>query len=239
MDPAGVIPRLARHIERSESFFEPAGVISAGVFLKEIKDYIYNTSGQLIPFGQDNGFDGQYGGFELRSKANGGFARIKGWEASYQQRFAFLPGWWSGFGAFANYTRMEVVGNYSTGSAINTGVSAGNPLAPTSEVAGFNPETGNVGISYIKNRATIRVQLNHYGRYLSGFSLTRSALTYMQARDAVDIKTSYQISRYLSVYLDAVNVFAEPDRASEGFDGQPRTIHKMAPMFFCGVNARL
>jgi len=222
-----------------EYYFEPAGLVSVGVFMKEIKSFIYTRSGAVVGPGPSNGFDGQYEGYTLTTQENGGYAKIKGVEFNYSQQFTFLPGWWSGFGAFANYTRMQVVGNYSTGTAINTGIAAGNPLAPTSEVAGFNPETANLGISYIKNRASVRVQFNHYGRYLTGFSLTRSALTYSRARDVVDIKTTYQLSKRFSVYLDAVNIFAEADRASEGYDGQARTIHKLAPMFFFGLTARL
>ncbi|MBI4625818.1 MAG: TonB-dependent receptor [Verrucomicrobia bacterium] len=222
-----------------EYYFEPVGLVSVGLFLKEIKSFIYTRSGAVVGAGPDNGFDGQYEGYTLTTQANGGYAKIKGVEFNYSQQFTFLPGWWSGFGAFANYTRMQVVGNYSTGGAINTGIVAGSPLAPTSEVAGFNPETANAGISYIKNRLSVRAAWNHNGRYLTGFSLTRSALTYSRARDVVDIKTTYQFSKKLGVYLDAVNIFAEADRASEAFDGQPRAIHKMGPMFFFGLNTRL
>ena len=138
---------------------------------------------------------------------NGGYAKLKGIEFNYFQQFTFLPGWWSGFAAFANYTRMEVVGNYASGNAIS--------LAPTSEVAGFNPETGNVGISYNRNRTTVRVQFNHHGRYLTGFSQTRSNLVYRRARDVVDIKTQYQLTKNLDFYLDVVNVLNEAESASE------------------------
>ena len=214
-----------------EYYFEPAGLVSIGLFLKEIKSFIFTRSGATVGAGPNNGFGGQYEGFQLTTQANGGFAKLKGIELNYIQQFTFLPGWWSGFGAFANYTRMNVAGNYAGG-----GVTA---VAPTSEVAGFNPETGNLGISYIKNRLTIRVQFNHHGRYLTGFSTIRSALTYSRARDVIDIKTGYQISKNYDVYLDVVNMFARPDRASEGYDGQPRAIHQMAPMVLFGINARL
>jgi len=86
---------------------------------------------------------------------------------------------------------------------------------------------------------TVRLAWNHNGRYLGGFSLTQSALNYNRARDVVDIKTTYQISKTYSAYFDVVNIFAEADRASESFDGAPRNVHKMQPMFFFGVNARL
>lgn len=215
----------------AEYYFEPAGVISVGLFLKEIKSFIYTRSGDTVGAGANNGFGGQYEGYTLTTQDNGGFAKVKGVEFNYSQQFTFLPGFWSGLGAYANYTRMDIEGNYAAGNAIS--------LAPTSEVAGFNPETANFGVSYIKNRVTVRLQYNHYGRFLTGFSLTQSALTYSRARDVIDIKTAYQFSRNFSAYLDVVNVFGEADRASEGYDGQPRVIHKISPMFFFGLNARL
>lgn len=215
----------------TEYYFEPAGLVSVGFFLKEIKSFIFTNNGATVGSGPNNGFNGQYEGYQLNTQENGGQAKIRGVELNYIQQFTFLPGWWSGFGAFANYTRMNVAGNYAGGNV--------TARAPTSEVAGFNPETGNAGLSYIKNKITVRVQLNHHGRYLTGFSTIRSALTYSRSRNVVDVKTAFQISRNFSAYLDVVNVFERPDRASESYDGEPRAIHQMAPMVFFGLNARL
>lgn len=214
----------------TEYYFEPAGLISVGFFLKEIKDFIYTRS-DTVSAGADNGFDGNYVGYGLTTQRNGGYAKVKGLELNYFQQFTFLPGWWSGFAAFANYTRMKVEGNYSTGNAI--------ALAPTSEVAGFNPETGNIGISYNRNRATIRVQFNHHGRYLTGFSQTQSSLVYRRARDVVDVKTQYQLTKNFDLYLDVVNVLNEAESASEFYRGRPQTLSKQTPQFFFGVNGRM
>ena len=134
-----------------EYYFEPAGVVSAGVFLKEIKRFIYTAGGQTIATGQDNGFNGEFAGYTLTSQANGGSAKVKGLELNYSQQFTFLPGWMKGFGAFANFTKMEAEGNYGSGTAI--------ALAPTPKIAGFNPLNANAGISYIQNNLTVRVQL--------------------------------------------------------------------------------
>ena len=76
-----------------EYYFEPAGLLSAGVFLKEIKNFIFTAGGQTVGAGSDNGFDGRYEGYALTSQRNGGSARIRGLELNYQQQFTFLPGW--------------------------------------------------------------------------------------------------------------------------------------------------
>ena len=89
-----------------------------------------------MPTGLDNGFGGEFAGYTLTTQANGGSAKVKGLELNYSQQFTFLPGWLRGFGAFANFTKMEAEGNYGSGTAI--------ALAPTPKIAGFNPLNGAI-----------------------------------------------------------------------------------------------
>lgn len=215
----------------AEYYFEPAGVISAGVFLKEIKRFIYTAGGSTVPTGSDNGFGGNYEGYALTTQYNGGFAKIKGFELNYLQRFTFLPGIWSGLGAYANYTKMEAEGNYGTGTAIS--------LTPTSEIPGFNPNTGNAGISYIRGKISLRFQYNYSGRYLSSYNANQSRLIYNKARPIFIFKSEYRISKHFDFYLDVVNVFNEPDRVLEYYGGRPNDMKLMSPQVYCGLVGRL
>ena len=211
-----------------EYYFEPAGLLSAGVFLKEIGSFIYTLGGRTVGTGTDNGFNGDYQGYSLSSQANGGFARVRGFELAYQQQFTFLPGWWRGFGAFANYTRMETEGNYGT-----------NVVRSTGEVAGFIPEAANVGVSYIRSPVSLRVQFNYASRFLSSFNASQARLLYRRARPVVNVKAVYTLNRRLDLYLDVSNVFAEGDRVFEYWGGRPNTMEWMRPQFFFGLNGRL
>ena len=224
-------PQTAQNFDlTTEVYFEPAGMFSAGVFLKEIKKFIYNSPSTVVGSGTDNGFNGDYAGFTYSTQANGGFAKVKGLELSYNQQFTFLPGIWKGLGAYANATRMLAEGNYGAGSAI--------ALAPNPRVAGFNPFIANVGISYIRSKLSLRVSYNYRGNYLTGYNVNESRATYAHARPVVDVKTLYNVSRNISVYLDVVNVLMNPDRQTEFGYGRPQTTHLMRPQFFFGVNAR-
>lgn len=156
---------------------------------------------------------------------------MKGLEVSYNQQFTFLPGIWKGLGAYANFTRMEASGNYGAGSAI--------ALAPNPRVAGFNPLIGNIGVSYIRSKLSLRVSYNYRGRYLTGYNVNESRATYAHARPQVDVKTLYNLSRTLSLYLDVVNVFMNPDRQAEFGYGRPQTTHLMRPQIFFGINGRM
>ena len=132
-------------------------------------------------------------------------------------------------GAFATYTRMQIAGNYQSGGT----------LASTSEVPGFNPFIANAGISYIRNRVTVRFQYNYTDRYLISYNQRQSLLQYTSLRRTLDIKTRYNFSRHLDFYLDVSNVFNEPDSATEFFGGRARSIKHMSPLVSFGANARL
>jgi iron complex outermembrane receptor protein len=213
----------------TEYYFKQTGVVSVGLFLKEISRFIYTAGGATVPSGQNNGFGGSYAGYSLTTQYNGGFAKIKGIELNYNQQFTSLPGFWRGFGAYATYTRMQIEGNYESGGA----------LATTSEIPGFNPFSANAGISYIRNRLTVRFQYNYTGRYLSSYNANQSLLWYTIVRRTLDIKTQYRITDRVDAYLDVTNVFNEPDSGSEFFNGRARNIKDMSPLISIGMNVRL
>ncbi|MBI4621599.1 MAG: TonB-dependent receptor [Verrucomicrobia bacterium] len=222
-------PQNANNFDVSlEYYFEPAGMLTAGVFLKEITDFIFTDNSKYIAAGADNGYDGEYVGYNLRTSANGGFARVKGLELAYQQQFTFLPGWLKSFGVFANYTRLETKGNYG-GATVST----------TGQVAGFTPETGNLGISYIRNGMSLRVQFNHKGKTLNGFNVNPAAQTWIMARSVVDIKTVFPIRRNLNFYLDVNNILNEAERATvRGNAGRPILHQHQTQQFLFGLNGR-
>lgn len=225
----GLKPQYSNNFDvTAEYYFEPAGLLSFGVFLKEINGYIYSTSGQLIGSGDDNGFEGQYAGYELRSKANGGFAKIKGWETSYQQRFAFLPGWWSGFGAFANYTWLDTEGNYG-----------GTTVQTTSTLAGFVPKAGNCGISYIRNKINFRVNYGFNSEGLQAYNVVENLKRYKLATHRIDVKIKYLLTRNLDLYLDLYNVTNDKLRYVWGVYDRPQNIlDRNDPQIHAGINGR-
>ncbi|MBL9201768.1 MAG: TonB-dependent receptor [Opitutaceae bacterium] len=224
-------PQRARNFDLSaEMYFEPAGMFSVGVFQKEIRKFIYTAGGTTVPTGADNGYGGDYAGFAVTTQFNGGYAKVKGLEIGYSQQFTFLPAPWNGLGAYANATRMQAEGNYGAGNAI--------ALAPNPRIAGFNPFVANVGISYIKGKLNLRASYNYRDRYLTTFNANESRAVYFAARPTVDVKTLYNVSRRLSVYLDVVNILTQPDRETQWGFGRANTTHYMVPQFFFGANFR-
>jgi TonB-dependent receptor len=183
-----------------EYYFEPSGYFSAGAFLKEIKDFIYGDIGAVIGPGPDNGFDGDYVGYNLEQNLNGGSGRVRGFELAYSQRFTRLPGLWKGLGLAANYTRLESRGNYSAGGGTQT----------NAEIAGFMPETFNASLSYAHRAWEVQVKYTHRAQNLRDFNANPLLRLYYYSRKNVDLNVKYKWRTWATLFVDVINVFDDP-----------------------------
>jgi hypothetical protein len=164
-----------------------------GLFRKELRDFIFSHDTR-VPTGANNGFDGQYEGWLLRTQRNGGWARVDGLELNYQQQLSFLPGFFNGFGVYANATFLRSRGTYD-GEIIRD------------EIQGFTKRSSNAGISYIKHGLTIRASANYNGGRLTNYDENPMELVYDGERTSVDLSVKYAIRRLkTSVYLDINNL---------------------------------
>jgi iron complex outermembrane recepter protein len=194
-------PQTADNFDLSlEYYFEPSGFVSAGVFLKEIKDFIYGDRGGVVGAGPDNGFNGEYEGYDLVSNFNGGFGRVRGFELAYNQRFTWLPAAWKGLGLMANYTRLESMGNYSASGGTTTGA----------ELAGFMPETFNAGITYALRSWDVQVKYTYRAENLRDYSANPLSRIYYYSKKNVDLNIKYKWHPRLTVFVDVINVFNDP-----------------------------
>ncbi len=82
-----------------EKFLANVGLLSAGVFYKNMDKFIYMEN--TIVSG------GPYDGFLQSMPVNGESATIWGIELAWQQQLTFLPGALSGLGVYANYSYIE------------------------------------------------------------------------------------------------------------------------------------
>ncbi|WP_158277466.1 TonB-dependent receptor [Opitutus sp. ER46] len=199
-------PQHAENWDASlEYYFEPVGLLSVGVFRKDLTDFITSAQVGVIGTGPDNGYNGDYSGYGLISAFNGGNARMQGIELNYQQQFSFLPGLLKGLGVFANYTQLTTNGDYGEST-----------VRSTSEIANFVPKTANGGLTYKYRRFGARVLVNYTGRYLSNYSADPSRLQYRMAKTTVNLGTSYELTKGLSLFCDLANIFNAPQKLYRG-----------------------
>lgn len=203
-----------------EKYFEPVGLFSVGVFLKEISDYSRSLAQVLGPGGIDG--SGTYANYTLTTTVNFGDARIRGIEASYQQQFSFLPGPFRGLGAFANFTYLEAYGNFGG-------------LTQTNRLPNMAPRSGNAGITYRYRGLDVRLLANWTDlKYTS----TNVADIYFKERTMYDIKLQYSINRRYDVFLDINNVTDEAPRTNVTLNGLHFFKTNQGVGFTAGVRGR-
>ena len=179
----GLRPQYSDNYDATlEYYFEPAGSVSVSAFRKQIRDFQFTDTSQLVQPGNDNGFDGQYVGYRISTTRNGGSATYRGLELAYQQQFTFLPGFWRGFGLYANYTRLLTRGDYG-GAAVTT------------NVAGFVPKTGNLALTYLGYGWNLRVNAVWRSEYLVTNSTNIAALVYQEPKLQLNFKSRYNLTR--------------------------------------------
>ena len=194
----GLQPQYSDNFDATvEYYFEPVGSLTASVFAKEVRNFQFSDSSQLVPTGAGNGFDGLYEGYRITTTRNGGSARYRGFELAYQQQFTFLPGFWRGFGLGLNYTQLSTKGDYGGTTA-------------TTQVAGFVPKTGNAAITYLGQGWNLRLNAVWRDTYLAGISANPALLLYQQPKLQINLKTKYAFSPKLALYCDIENLNNSP-----------------------------
>ena len=225
-----LLPQMAETWDASLAYyFEPVGVVSAGWFHKSIRDYIINgVNAGTVGSGNDNGFNGEYVGFTLLTRANAGDATVQGWEFSYQQQFTFLPGLLRGLGAAANYTLLETRGNFG-----------GATTRSTDEVPGFIPRTGNFSLTWRHRAIGARVAVNYIGRYITNFTAPGSNRNlYRFSRKIVTAGLAYHYRPALALTLDVSNPFNEPEAFYRGFPARMQSTNIPGVTITAGMNGR-
>ncbi len=194
----GLLPQSSTNWDATlDLYFKPAGYVSVGWFRKRIRDYIITgaTVGQ-IGAGNDNGFAGEYDGWELRRSTNGGTATVSGWEFSYQQQFTFLPGVFRGLSLMANYTVLDTFGDFGGRTSLGSGA-----------VAGFIPRTANLVPSWRLGRFSCRVRVSYTSGYLDSYNATNPALNvYSRRRVLVSPSLAYELRPSLGFSLEVSNL---------------------------------
>ena len=95
----------------AEHYFKSVGVVSAGVFYKQLNDYIYIYTLQQ----QINGVQ-----YQVTQPLNGESATLRGLEVALQNQLRFLPSPFDGIGVYANYTFSDSTAQFPNHSGDST-----------------------------------------------------------------------------------------------------------------------
>lgn len=217
-------PYTSQNFEFSASkYFEPVGLLEAGVFLKQVNNYI-STQTYAIGSGSNPALDAQYSqypGYALTTDVNFGNARFRGVYGAYKEQFSFLPGPLAGLGLEGNVTWLETQGNYG-GAAFYE------------NLANFTPFTANYGLSYVWRGLQAHLLANYRGDFLLSGNPGTSSAVYQLHRTILNLNADYALDKRWDLFFEADNLTNEYTTA-QVFQGKPYSAYKQGIAFSAGV----
>lgn len=187
MGNTGLNPTYAHNFDlMAEYYIEPLGLISAGVFYKDLSDPIFKARSTVE--------GGEFDGFNLVRPENGDAGELYGFELNWQQSLSFLPGAWSGFGFNANYTYADS--------------KADLPFAMGStQLAGTSKHSYNLGLQYDAQRFSAQLAYNYRSEYVDEFDTADPSLNlFWDERGTLDFSASYVVNANFSLFAEATNL---------------------------------
>jgi iron complex outermembrane recepter protein len=210
-------PKMSENWDFAAEYnFSTASYVRVGWFHKKITDYIRsNQPIGVVPNGVDNGFNGNYEGYEILANSNAGTAYTQGWEVEYLQQFRFLPGLLRTLRFNGNFTVLSAHGDYGTPGVYLT----------TEQVDGFIPFTANANLGWDYKKFGVAIGYNYTDGSIRGaYNVANpSRNRYMMPRSLFNVNLRYNLPRNMTVNLGVQNVFNEPQRYYRSIQDQLET----------------
>lgn len=188
----------------AEYYFSSIGILSGGVFYKNIRDFRYTR----LYFYQEP----EFLGFETEQAVNGNDALLTGVELNWQQQLTFLPGFLSGLGIFVNYT-------YTWSEAELFGET--DEEVRTVTLPGQNNSAANFALSYERGGFNGRIAANYSGAFVDELRDSDDSDRYYDERLQIDFSASQQVARNLRVFVEVLNLTNAPLRYYNGVTTRP------------------
>ncbi|MGO2487654.1 MAG: TonB-dependent receptor [Pseudomonas taetrolens] len=182
-----------------EHFMGHAGTVSAFLFYKDIKNFVYNN---------DLAGSGVWADFtEAHTYANGDSAKLYGLELAYSQKFDWLPAPWNGVILGANTT-------FSRSKASIEGFDAalGGTRKRDIDLPNQSDTVGNLMLGWEDDTLSLRLSANYKSDYLyelAGINDKAHDL-HVDSQTFVDFSARYSLSKNLQVTFDAQNLTDQP-----------------------------
>ncbi|OYQ31581.1 hypothetical protein CHU95_20785 [Niveispirillum lacus] len=194
-----------------------SSLISGAVFYKDVDDFIAS----FVTTGVDTNLDPQGRELVFSRPENLASAKIKGFEIGIQQFMDFLPSPFDGLGLIANYTYSDSEDN------------AGFPLVAVSK------NSYNLIGLYEKGEFSARLAYNYRDEAVFEFSEGRPS--FIGARSQLDAQVGYQLTKEISVSLQAQNLLPKKSATSEYSNFNETALNSYAlseRRFSAGVRAK-
>jgi len=168
-----------------EYYFSNVGILSGGVFYKDIKDFIFTEAREIT--------EGDFAGWVQRQPVNGESAIVYGFEVAWQQNLEFLPGILSGLGIYANYS-------YIYSEAEITGLDERSVRLPEQV-----PHVFNGAVSFSQGGFYMQVSANYQADWLDEIASNPADDRWRAETLTFDASASQRITSNLTAFVDVHN----------------------------------
>jgi len=218
----------------AENYFKSVGLVSGGVFYKNLKDFIYTYSNnQYSTADFANDFPGQSNPvpvgeeWTLVQQRNGDNVDVYGFEVAFQRQLDFLPGFMKYFGIYANYT-------YTDSKAKGIADEDGNERKDVA-LPGTAPHMFNGSLSWEHGRFSGRASVNFTSDYLDELGSDEFNDTYYDKQLFLDVNASLKVTKNLRIFAEAKNLTNQPLRYYQGVSARVMQLEYYQPRFNLGL----
>ncbi len=212
-----------------EWYYAPNSYVSAGVFLKEVTNFIIQGTTTQNINGVMDPTTGRLAEFAVTQRLNGPAAEVRGLELAVQHMFGD-----TGFGLQANATVVDTDKPYDP-LDISTSGFAVTGLADSANFVTF----------YERSNLEARVAVNWRDEYLDHFGQQQnggrfgSEPTFVNQSTTVDFGTTYKFSPGFDVYFEALNLTDETYSTHGRYDEQILDVVDYGRRFTLGFHVRM
>lgn len=186
-------PYRAWNFDAGVEYYLPGnGALSAGVFYKDIKDFIVDAKYQDPGTYQGIAYD------EATIPMNGDSAKVWGLELSYQQALRFLPSPLDGLLVQANYTYTDATGKVPIDGDITDLRKIDLPAA--------SKHTFNVALGYEKGPVSLRLAGTYRSKYLDELGDDAPEDRMIDNHFQLDLSAKYDVTKRFQVFYEWVNI---------------------------------
>jgi TonB-dependent receptor len=180
-----------------EWYFDDESLFATNVFYKDMESFIITDSVATVINGSDliddegNSINGQT--FNISKPVNGQGGSVKGFEATFQQPFTFLPGIWSDFGIIANYTYADSEVTTENGTKTS--------------LQGQSKNSYNIVGYYENDDFNIRLAYSWRDKYVK--ELRQGREVFWRAFGQLDLSSKYNINDKFAITFEGINLTNE------------------------------
>ena len=202
----------------TDYYFESIGLLSLGVFYKNLDDFIYVHS-------ENQDIDGEE--YDYAQWRNGEKAQVMGFEVAAQRQLDFLPSFLKNIGIYLNYTY--------TNSSID-GLEFSERDSEDLSLPGTAENMFNGSIAYEDDLLAIRVSLNYTTDYIDELD-SKDAFEdrYYDTQMFLDVNGTVKITPCLRFFVEANNLTNQPLRYYQGIQDRTMQMEYYAARVTAGI----